>query len=82
MKWIAILLLMLGVASAQELTKERIWKGTNGKAFRGIYIRTLADGEKVEIAASSGSCGASSDLIWASVGGLPVLKSTMVAAPV
>ncbi|MEP4078891.1 hypothetical protein [Haloferula sp.] len=54
MKSFAFFLILLGSATAQDLTSERLWKGTNGNAFRGIYIKTIADGQKVEIASSSG----------------------------
>ncbi|MEM1083894.1 MAG: hypothetical protein AAGI48_07200 [Verrucomicrobiota bacterium] len=54
MRWILPFLLCIGLATANELAKERIWTGTNGKTFRGLYLRTLPEGDKVEIVSTQG----------------------------
>lgn len=56
MKWLACLfhmvvgaVLPIGAASAQSPVVEKIWTGSNGKSFSGIYHRISADSTQVEI---------------------------------
>ena len=52
---ICILSALAGFLMAGELNEERIWTGVTGKTLRGIYVRSLDDGKKVEIATTQGA---------------------------